>query len=72
MLLGGFGTIFIFVRFKDMQNNYHYHGPAPKATRNPLLSLAQEENRSGNLSRDFLTDYYRPSIKGNSLKPDLY
>ena len=48
------------------------HGPAPKATRNPLLSLAQEENRLGDLSRDFLTDRYRPSVKGNSLKPDLY
>ena len=48
------------------------HRPAPKATRNPLLSLAQKENKSGNLSRDFLTDRYRPSIKGNSLKPNLY
>ena len=48
------------------------HGPAPEAIRNPLLSLAQEENRSGDLSRDFLTDRYRPSVKGNSLKPDLY
>jgi hypothetical protein len=46
------------------------HGPAPKAIRNPLLSLAQEENRLGDLSRDFLTDRYRPSVKGNSLKPD--
>jgi hypothetical protein len=32
------------------------HGPAPEAIRNPLLSLAQDENRSGDLSRDFLTE----------------
>jgi hypothetical protein len=48
------------------------HRPIPKATCNPLLSLAQEENRLGDLSRDFLTDRYRPFIKGDSLKPDLY
>jgi hypothetical protein len=51
---------------------YSYYRPIPKAIRNPLLSLAQEENRSGDLSRDFLTERYRPSIKGNSFKPDLY
>ena len=39
---------------------------------NPLLSLAQEENKSSDLLRDFFTDCYRPFIKGNSLKPDLY
>jgi hypothetical protein len=27
---------------------------------------------SGDLSRDFLIDRYRPSVKENSLKPDLY
>ena len=48
------------------------HGPALEAAYNPLLGLAQEENKSGDLSRDFLTDCYGPSIKGNSLKPDLY
>jgi hypothetical protein len=58
--------------FLEIPYNNPCHGPAPKATCNPLLSLAQEENRSGDLSRDFLTDRYRPSVKGNSLKPDLY
>jgi hypothetical protein len=48
------------------------HRPIPKATCNPLLSLAQEENRLGDLSRDFLADRYRPSVNGNSLKPNLY
>jgi hypothetical protein len=48
------------------------HGPALESMFNPLLGRAQEENRSGDLSRDFLSDCYRPSVKGNSLKPDLY
>jgi len=48
------------------------HGPALEAAYNPLLGLAQEENKSGDLSYDFLTDCYRPSVKGNSFKPDLY
>jgi len=60
------------VKAHSAQKHRLCHGPAPEATRNPLLSLAQEENRSGDLSRDFLTDRYRPSVKGNSLKPDLY
>ena len=55
-----------------LTNDYLCHGPAPEAACNPLLGLAQEENRSGDLSCDFLTDCYRPSVKGNSLKPDLY
>ena len=53
-------------------NIFNCHRPAFKAIYNPLLSLAQEENKSGDLSRDFLTDCYRPFIKGNSFKPDLY
>ena len=48
------------------------HGPALKAACNPLLGLAQEENKSSDLLCDFLTDCYRPSVKENSLKPDLY
>jgi hypothetical protein len=73
------GEVPSFLRLKPYANlpfrnlvYYICHGPAPKATRNPLLSLAQKENRSGDLSRDLLTDRYRPSIKGNSLKPNLY
>jgi len=42
------------------------HGPASEATYNPLLSLAQEENRSDDLSRDFLTDCYSVVTNGST------
>jgi hypothetical protein len=34
--------------------------------------LAQKENKLSNLLYNFLIDYYRPFIKENSLKPNLY
>ena len=37
----------------DKQTNEKCHGPALEATCNPLPGLAQEENRSGDLTRDF-------------------